>query len=189
MADEPEVPLALIPDDDENDEETEETTEEEPWTPPTREEYENLQRLAKKNADQAVKYRQRLKAAETAPKESNTDDIEKVKAEAAKAVEDKYKSRVVFAEAKAELSAMGLQGDPGKLLKLIDLDEIDVDDDEIVGLSTQLASLKDDFPQLFEPAKKTPKADPRTKRDAAPKDEPKTTPNTLDALAQAMLGR
>jgi hypothetical protein len=52
--------------------------------------------------------------------------------------------------AKLALKEAGLQGTPDKLLKLIDTDDIEVDEDgEVDGLTEQIDELKKDFPELF----------------------------------------
>lgn len=83
--------------------------------------------------------------------------------------EDKYKRSAVAAAARAELKDAGFTGSKeqaAKLSKLLDLDDLDVDDDgEVDGLEDAVADLKEQFPALFAGEKaadekpKTPKVD------------------------------
>lgn len=153
------------------------------WTPPTKDEWSKLQRQLKRANNQAVKYKQAAKEKETtAPSD---DEVEAAKAEAEKAVEAKYKTRIVNSEAASMLKDMGLKGKPDRLLKLLDLDEIDVEDDGVEGLEEQLDALKADFPDLFEDKRK-PKSDKRLSADAAEKPPAKPVESSADILARKM---
>jgi hypothetical protein len=58
---------------------------------------------------------------------------------------------LIKALAAAELRASGVQGSaPARLVGLLDLDKVDVDEDgNLVGLDDQIAGLKEEFPNLF----------------------------------------
>ncbi len=59
-------------------------------------------------------------------------------------------SRVKKIAARAALSTAGLQGSPSRLVSLLDLNEVTVDDDgEVVGLDDQVKLLKTEYPGLF----------------------------------------
>lgn len=63
--------------------------------------------------------------------------------------EDKYKDRAIKAEAKQSLLEKGVKN-PERLLKHINLDDLDFDDDgNLAGLEGRLSELKTDFPELF----------------------------------------
>lgn len=63
----------------------------------------------------------------------------------------KWKPLVVNNAARSALTTAGLIGSPDRLLRLLDLDEIDVDSEtgEIDGLTEQVTDLKKDYPHLF----------------------------------------
>lgn len=65
---------------------------------------------------------------------------------------EQWKVRAIRADTKAALLAAGFTGSPKaatRLTKLIDVDELDFEDDEIVGLDDQIDDLKEEFPNLF----------------------------------------
>jgi hypothetical protein len=74
---------------------------------------------------------------------------------AAQAAEAKWKPVFVREKASAALREAGLIGKPNRLLKLLDIDALDVDIDEddgsvdIDGLDDQIAELRKDYPSLF----------------------------------------
>lgn len=83
-------------------------------------------------------------------------------------VSGKWKTATVRSAARSALSEAGLIGKPERLLKLLDLDDIDVefDDDgevDIDGLDEQIADLKKEYPHLFR--KKGGKLDASAGRD------------------------
>ncbi len=67
-----------------------------------------------------------------------------------------WKKRTVKQAARVALFAAGLEGSPDKLLRMLDLDDIEVDDDgEIDGLEDQIDELKEEFPDRFPEKTKT----------------------------------
>lgn len=76
-------------------------------------------------------------------------DAARLKAEAETIA--KWKPLVVNNAARSALTGAGLIGSPDRLLRLLDLDEIDVDSEtgEIDGLTEQVTDLKKDYPHLF----------------------------------------
>jgi hypothetical protein len=144
-------------------------------------------------------------AASAAPRGASKAEVERAVRKAAAEAElkglRKTKSLVVgFNEA---LSEAGWNGSRlGALMKLVDLDEVEIDDDgEIVGLSEQIAQVKGDFPELFKRTR-TPApggtggggagqdGKPPVKVDAADKKPPQPEPKDwAEALArQAVRG-
>lgn len=126
----------------------------EPFKAPTEVEWRRTQAaLAKANAEAK---RQRLKAKELAKPANGDDDA--AKAEAAKVeAEARYKPVAVRSAAKAAFLEAGLNdASPERikrLLRMVDLDEVDVDTDgDVTGLDEQIDSVKDDYPELFRPA-------------------------------------
>lgn len=148
-------------DDSEDDEEGGDGKKDEgEWKPPTKEEWERTQRALKRANGQARKHRQ-------ARKQEGGDDAAQKAVEAA---EKKFKPVAVRSAAKASLLEAGLNDASdariSRLLKMIDMDEVDVDEDgDVNGLDDQIDAIKDDFPALFE----------------AKKDEPKRKATKLDA--------
>jgi hypothetical protein len=120
------------------------------WTPPSKEDYEKLQKaLAKANAEAKTR-REQLQAAQR----QTEDDAGKAVREAQEAAEKKLKPVAVRAAAKAALLEAGYQNPtPERLtraVKQLDLDSIEIDDDgEVSGLAEQVAAVKADYPELF----------------------------------------
>jgi hypothetical protein len=147
---------AIVDDDDDDDDDKQ----------PTKEEVARMQRALTKANAEAKKNRLRYKAllekttngksdAGDGKDDKNKDreiDRERVRNEVSEAEESKWKKRVVRQAAKAALLEAGLQGDPTKLARLVDEDDVEVDDDgEIAdGLEEQIDSIKEDYPDLFE---------------------------------------
>jgi hypothetical protein len=137
------------------------------WSPPDRTEWDKVQKsLADANKQAALhrKEAQELKRAATkaararttAEQQKDLDDTAATAAqEAAEAAERKFKPIAVRAAARAKLLEAGLNAEDkpamARLLRLIDIDEIELDDDgDPVGLDEQIDDLKTDMPRLFE---------------------------------------
>lgn len=156
--------------------------EEEEWTPPTREDYEKLlnsKRAANKEAmdrrrfleahgidwktgerhgaDEGEREGDEPKTPTTSPK---TESAKRAAERAAAKVELKYKPAVAKLAVKNALADAGWAGkDLGLVMKLIDLDDVSVDDDgEITGVSDQIEALKAEFPSWFK-KKRDPNAE------------------------------
>lgn len=109
-------------------------------------------------------------------------DPDALKAEA----DGRWKPIVVRQAARAAFAEAGLQaGDDalGRVLRMIDLDDLDVADDGAVdGLADQVAEIKEQFPALFAPAK------PRPGRiDGAGKPADKTPKTAAERIAAQLL--
>jgi hypothetical protein len=131
--------------DDQDDDEGNE--DDDSWEPPTKAEWEAHQAKLKKANAEAKKHR--LAAKQNGVKAET--DVEKAVEEARTEVESKYKPLVVRTAAKAALAEAGLIGKPDRLIKLLDMDELEIDDDgEIDGLEDQIRGLKADYPDLFQ---------------------------------------
>lgn len=121
------------------------------WTPPTQQDWENVQ-LALKKARQDARAAKR-----TAPPAEDAPDVDKAVAAASEAASAKYKPLVVKAHARAAFAEAGLVMPKGKTdaalaraLRLLDLGDIDVDDNgEVTGLTEQIEEIKGEFPELF----------------------------------------
>ncbi|ANZ35235.1 hypothetical protein BBK82_03255 [Lentzea guizhouensis] len=106
--------------------------------------------LRKKREGQIAEMRKERKAAETS---GDTDEAERIR-KAEEAAASRYKPVAVRAAAKAALLEANFQNPTEervkKLIRRLDLDEIDVDEDgDITGLQDQIDQLVDDFPELF----------------------------------------
>lgn len=135
------------------------------------EELERAKRALKKANAEAKKYRLRLKEYlknNDADNENNKSSIsqERIREEVSEAEESRWKGRMVRQAAKAALLEAGLQGDATKLARLVDENDVEIDDDgEIVdGLEEQIDSIKEDYPELFE---EQTKANRRTRIDGS----------------------
>lgn len=185
----------------EPDPEPEPEPEPEPGVPSAAEWERTRAALAKAN-EEAKRHRLELKQlkadAAKAAKEGEdaaAKELREAKEAAAAEVEARYKPLLVNQAAGAALVAAraavtGKDGkvDPGKLaklLRLVNLDEVDVaDDGAITGLDDQVAQIKADYPVLFETAKPLP----RPKADGADKKPEPTKPKTSAERLAASLG-
>lgn len=128
-------------------------------------------------------------------KRANEDENERAQREAAEKaaadIESKYKPIVVHTSAKAALVGAGVAEDKvGRLIKLMDLEEIRIGDDNTVeGVTEQVAQLQEDYPELFA-APEPEKPKPRTARAADGADKPaaKPKPTTAELIAQGLRG-
>jgi hypothetical protein len=138
------------------------------WEPPTKEEWERTRSSLSKANKQAKNYRLKLRDAQrtqsSAPssddsKDGKKDDSrareqerERIRLDAETESETKWKSKVVQNAARAALKEAGLLGDSKKLARLVDIDEVDVDEDGEVdedSLAEQIEQIKEDYPELF----------------------------------------
>lgn len=115
--------------------------------------------------------------------------------EAKESTAEAFRARIANQAARAELVGAGVPKTSVKrLVGLIDLDQIELDDDgEVVsGLDDQIASLKEDFPQLFatkEPEKKQQRRPPVTRATAAGRTDNQPPPqSSADKMAAQILG-
>jgi hypothetical protein len=134
------------------------------------------------------KERDRAKNAERQLRElrrRNESDGEKMQREAEEEAEKRYKPQAIKAYAQGALAAAKIKGDPARATKLLDMEELDLDEDgTVIGLDEQIAQLKTDYPDLFEPAvvrkRVSTKVDGAGKK--APSTEPKTSAEKIAAL-------
>ncbi|MGY6019586.1 phage scaffolding protein [Streptomyces spinosirectus] len=146
------------------------------WTPPTREEYEETISKLQAASGEAANRRKWLKAAGYDPKTGQKiqPDPEPEpeptpgkgdqppglsQAEVKRAVERAVTETQLTGRRQMRTFAVGFNkalSDAGwngtrldSLMKLIDLDDVDIDDGEITGLSEQLSGLKTEWPEFF----------------------------------------
>lgn len=188
---------------------------EEEYVPPTREEWESLSDHKTRLSAEAKKWRLRAtgkdpkwvprtpekdtssngSGAVSGAKEEPKVDVAAERRKAEEETAAKYKaplvrtaSRAAFQEAGLVLPATKSQRDAAfnRVMKLIDLDEIDVDDDgSISGVEDQVKAIKRDYPELF--TKKGGKAiDAGAGSGANAGQEPRT--KSADKLAKMLTG-
>jgi hypothetical protein len=128
------------------------------WAPPSKEEWERVQRAkaaAKQDAKKLRDELNKLKGGNNDGGGDSTVDVERARMDAEQAVTRKFVGIVGKQAAKAELVAQGLKGSPERLLKLIDYDDIEVSDDgDVSGIEEQVRQLKSEYPDLFQRERK-----------------------------------
>jgi hypothetical protein len=131
------------------DETTEESTEETETTEDEQEELpDSVKEILKKNRAATRAAEARAVAAEKAlaAKEKTGEESSEAPAD------DKFKALFIQSAAKTALAEAGLTQGTDRLLKLIDLSSVEVDEaGAISGLDDQIADLKEDFKDLFTP--------------------------------------
>lgn len=121
-----------------------------PWAPPSEAEWKAQQEKTKRANGQAAAAR---READELKRKGETDQeaaVRTAREEAEQGATKAWKPRYVRQAARAALVSAGLTGTPDRLLKLIDVDAVEVgDDDELSGLDDQIRGLKRDYPELF----------------------------------------
>lgn len=98
------------------------------------------ERAARKEAERELKKLRR----------DGEDESAKALREATEAVETKYHGLMARAAFRAELAEAGLRKGQDKMLRLLDLESIEVDEDGTVeGVAEQVKALRAEFPELF----------------------------------------
>lgn len=145
----------------------------------------NIKEILKKNRKEARDALRRAEAAERALEAKSLTEEEG--AEVAAAAETKYRDLYVTTAAKSLLQSEGAKSGVDRLVRLLDLSSIEIDDEDgsVIGLDEQVEELKTDFPDLF--GGKAP-AKPRTpKADAAPRDSAPAKPKSSAEVVAARL--
>lgn len=176
------------------------------WKPPSKDEWERTTRALKKANDDGKRHRLALKEREEKDRESETEH-EKALRVAREEGEKRYRAPLVRTAVRGALIEAGAlaflaeEDNPNsreakekgesrltRLMKLVDSDALDVDDDGTVsGLESAVDDLRRDYPELFAaPAPRRPKPRPNAApRQPAP-DKPKTS---WERHAAAILGK
>jgi hypothetical protein len=157
-----------------------------PFTPPSEAEWRKIQAALKKANEDGKRHRLRNKELEEKTRANETEH-DKALREAREEGEKRYRAPLVKAAARAALSEAGLGGSTDRVLRLLDLDVLSVDDDgDVVGLDGEVARVKDEYPEFFQTEKPKPKARP-TAADRKPAEEkPKSS---AEVHAMRVLGR
>lgn len=182
--DDPEVPTV-------EDEASEDEQDKPDWVPPTREEWEALQAKAKKSNEDAKRNRK----LRTELQQQNESDTDKVAREATEAAAAKYKPVAIKAAAKAAFLEQGANSARiDRLFRMLDLDSIEFDGEDITGLEEQVNELKADVPELFTAPGKSEEDDQATnpkapKLSAAGRKPAAQQLTPGDIVARQVLGR
>lgn len=153
------------------------------WTPPSKAEFEDLQRKYKATNAENADRRKKLEAFER----ERESEQEKAVREAREAALLENKPAVV--DAKAESAFLRADARPERveaLTRFLNLDEIQVEGRKVTGLDDQVTKLKSEYPEFFkaetapeEPKKVTPKIPVGNK---PPSDKPRTIGEQIAAM-------
>ena len=175
------------------------------FKPPSKDEWARTQAALKKANDDAKRHRLRNKELEEKARGDETEH-EKALREAREEGEKRFRAPLVRTAARSALVEAGAlaflqdEKDPDsqaarekgesrltRLLKLVDTDALDVDEDgAVAGLEAAVDDLRRDYPELFSAPARKPKVRPTgAPRQAAP-EKPKST---AEIHAQRILGR
>ena len=99
--------------------------------------------------------------------DTGTAEVDEQIRKARSETEDKFRPLLAKSAARAALAAGGATGDLKKMVKLLDLGELDISaDGEVEGLDEQIDELKKDFPSLFRGEDKDDDLKPRRRGSA-----------------------
>lgn len=88
-----------------------------------------------------------------------------------KDAEDKYRPKIINLAGRNALLAAGVPASKvRRALKLIEMDDVEIDDDgEVIGIEDAVDELKEDWPELFAAKSEEKEENPRGNRSSAPK--------------------
>lgn len=175
------------------------------FKPPSETEWRKTQAALKKANDEGKKHRLRNKELEDAARTGETEH-EKALREAREAGETRYRTPLVKTAIRGALVEAGAlaflaeEKDPesqparekgesrlSRLLKLVDLEGLDIDDDGgVSGLETAISELTRDYPELFTAPARKAKVRPTGAPRPAAQEKPKST---AEQHAARLLGR
>lgn len=180
-------------DEDEDEEDnTTETTSGGDWTPPTKEDWERVQRTNTRLRKENQKRREAAKGNGTTPAEGD-DAVKKAVADAVAPI----RKGAITTAARLAFKAAGVKDeDPdrqsaklNRAVRLLDMDSIEFTDGEVHGLDDQIEELQELYPELFGTGKSSGDGKKVTKIDGAPKGGGKAPAKTsADQLAARVLG-
>ncbi|WP_051878019.1 phage scaffolding protein [Streptomyces sp. NRRL B-24720] len=159
----------------------------EEFTPPSEAEWRKTQAALKKANEDAKRNRFRAKELEEKTRTNETEH-EKALREAREEGESRFRAPLVKAAARAALSDAGVSGPADRVLRLLEMDGLSVDEDgDVVGLESEIDRIRSEYPEFFQAAvKPKPKARP-TAADRKPAEEkPKSS---AEQHAMRVLGR
>lgn len=157
-----------------------------PYSPPSEAEWRKTQAALKKANDEGKKHRLRNRELEDAARVNETDH-EKALREAREQGETRYRTPLVKAAARAALAEAGVNGSTDRVMRLVDLEALSVDDDgDVIGIEGEIERVKSEYPEFFQVAKPKPKARP-TASDRQPAEEKPRS--SAERHAMKVLGR
>lgn len=159
---------------------------EDPYSPPSEDEWRRTQAALKKANEDGKRHRLRNKELEDAARTGETEH-EKALREAREQGEARYRAPLVKAAARVALSEAGLSGATDRVMRLLDLEALSVDDDgDVIGLDGEVGRIKQEYPEFFQAAKSKPKPRP-TAADRQPAEEKPRS--SAERHAMKVLGR
>lgn len=145
------------------------------YVPPSKTEWEKTRAALKKANEEAKRHRLAAKEREDAAR-ANEDEHERAVREAREAGEARYRAPLMKAAARAALSEAGVSGSTDRVLRLVDLDALTVDDDgDIVGLEGEVERVKSEYPEFFQSERPKPKPKPTGANRPPAKEKPKSS--------------
>jgi hypothetical protein len=159
----------------------------EEFTPPSEAEWRKIQAALKKANEDAKRNRFRAKELEEKTRTNETEH-EKALREAREEGESRFRAPLVKAAARAALSDAGVSGPADRVLRLLEMDGLSVDEDgDVVGLESEIDRVKAEYPEFFQTAAKAkPKVRP-TAADRKPAEE--KAKSSAEQHAMRVLGR
>ncbi|WP_274029458.1 phage scaffolding protein [Streptomyces sp. MMBL 11-1] len=117
------------------------------WKAPTEYEWKKVQRALKRANKEAAD----LRGKSGTDAASAVEETErKAREEATQEAESRWKPMLVKQAARAALAEAGLIKNPNRLLRMLEMDDIEVSEDgEIEGLDEQIHDFKKEFPEFF----------------------------------------
>ncbi|WP_199546598.1 phage scaffolding protein [Streptomyces sp. N35] len=162
------------------------TADSDPFTPPSEAEWRRIQTALKKANEDGKRHRLRNKELEEKTRTNETEH-EKALREAREEGEKRYRAPLVQAAARAALSEAGLGGSTDRVMRLLDLESLSVDDDgDVIGLAAEVDRIKSEYPEFFQADKPKPRVRP-TAADRKPAEE--KSKSTAERHAMKVLGR
>lgn len=175
-----------------------EVTDEDDWTPPTREEWEKLQKESEELTDRGKgaldkerRQRRELEKQLRDLRKQNETDAERAAREAEETAQARLKPALIPIAAKAALLEANARPErAAALARLIDHTAVDVSGTDVTGLDAEVERLKEEFPEFFraeDQEQGKPPAPPRVERGTR-KPEPVTL-SPMEQLAAQISGR
>lgn len=131
------------------------------WTAPSKEEWDRVIKAKDRYKTEAKTRREKLEELQkNVPNSDTANDTEQVVARARLEGENgataRYRAIIGKQAAKAAFLEAGLTGKPDGLLKLIDFDDLEINEDgDVDGLDDQVTQIKGDYPELFRKSRVT----------------------------------
>jgi hypothetical protein len=116
----------------------------------TAEDFTRMQNALRKEREQHKVTKTQLSEVKKAHETENERRAREMAEQAAQQAVATIKPQAARAIARAELKAAGINGDPARAVRMLDLDSLELTEDgEIDGLADQIAAMKADYPAMF----------------------------------------